>query len=64
MTSKKIQMPGAARAGIVILISGAIIVGIGQYLERDSLSFYGLAMGVAGFILYMAASIAAKRKAR
>ena len=57
-------MPGAARAGIGLLIMGAIIVGLGQYLERDALSLYGLAIAVGGFVLYMAASIVAKRRAR
>lgn len=61
---KKVQMPGAARAGIAILIVGAIVVGLGQYLERDALSFYGLAMGIAGFALYFAASVRARRRAK
>lgn len=57
-------MPGAARAGIGLLILGAIVVGLGQYFERDAFSLYGLAMAVGGFVLYMAASIVAKRRAR
>ena len=44
-------MPGAARAGIGLLILGAIVVGLGQYFERDAFSLYGLAMAVGGFVL-------------
>jgi len=61
---KKMTMPGSARAGIGLLIMGAILVGLGQYLDRDSLSFYGLIMAAGGFALYMASSIIAKRKMR
>lgn len=57
-------MPGAARVGIGLLILGAIVVGLGQYYERDAFSLYGLAMAIAGFVLYMTASIVAKRRAR
>lgn len=57
-------MPGAARAGIGLLITGAIVVGLGQYFERDAISLYGLAMAIGGFVLYMAASIVARRRAR
>ena len=61
---KKIQMPGSARAGIGLLILGAIIVGIGQYMNRGALSIYGFIMAACGFTLYMAASFVAKRKAK
>ncbi|HEY8140081.1 MAG TPA: hypothetical protein VIE86_03260 [Nitrososphaera sp.] len=64
MSAKKIQMPGAARAGIGLLIMGAILVGLGQYLGRDALSLYGLIMAASGFALYMIASIIARRKVR
>lgn len=57
-------MPGAARAGIGLLVVGGIVVGLGQYYERDAVSLYGLAMVIAGFVLYMAASVIAKRTAR
>ena len=63
-SKKKIAMPGAARIGIAILVVGGIIVGLGQYYERGAYSLYGLAMVIAGFVLYMTASIAAKRRAR
>jgi hypothetical protein len=61
---KKMQMPGAARAGISLLIMGALLVGFGQYLERGALSLYGVITVAAGFILYMSASIIAKRRAK
>ncbi len=61
---KKIQMPGAARAGIGLLIMGALLVGFGQYLERGALSLYGVISVACGFVLYMTASIIAKRRAK
>ena len=64
MSKPKIRMPGAARAGVGLLVVGGIIVGIGTYTERGALSLYGLAMVAGGFVLYMAASIMAKRQAR
>jgi hypothetical protein len=64
LSAKKLQMPGAARAGIGLLIMGAILVGLGQYLDRGALSLYGLIMAAAGFALYMIASIIVRRKAR
>jgi hypothetical protein len=60
---KKIRMPGAARAGIGLLIMGALLVGFGQYFERGALSLYGVIIVASGFVLYMAASIVAKRRA-
>ncbi len=63
-TKKKVHMPGPARAGIGLLIIGAIIVGLGQYMNRGAFSLYGLIMVVCGFVLYMAASIVAKRKGK
>lgn len=61
---KKIQMPGAARAGIGLLIIGALLAAFGQYLERGALSLYGVIIVACGFVLYMAASIVAKRRAK
>jgi hypothetical protein len=61
--NKKVQMPGSARAGISLLILGAIIAAIGQYTNRGAFSIYGFVMAACGFVLYMAASIIAKRKA-
>jgi hypothetical protein len=61
---KKIRMPGAARAGIGLLIMGALLVGFGQYLERGALSLYGVIIVACGFVLYMTASIIANRRAK
>jgi len=61
---KKMRVPGSARAGIGLLIFGAILVGLGQYWERESLSLYGLIVAAAGFGLYMISSVVAKRKFR
>lgn len=54
---KKKEMPGAVRAGIAILVLGAILLGIGYYQEREALSLYGLIMSICGFSLYMISSI-------
>ena len=59
---KRIRMPGAARAGISLLIMGALLVGFGQYLERGALSLYGVIIVASGFVLYMTSSIVAKRR--
>ncbi|HEX5186636.1 MAG TPA: hypothetical protein VFV86_07070 [Nitrososphaeraceae archaeon] len=59
---QKREMPGAARAGIAILVLGAIILGIGYYQEREALSLYGLIMSICGFSLYMISSIYVSRK--
>jgi len=61
---KNIQMPGSARVGIGLLIMGALLVAFGQYLERGALSLYGVIIVACGFVLYMTASIMAKRRAR
>ncbi|HET9774032.1 MAG TPA: hypothetical protein VFP25_03515 [Nitrososphaeraceae archaeon] len=53
----KIEMSGSARAGIGILIMGALLLGIGYYQERGALSLYGLIMTISGFSLYMISSI-------
>jgi len=64
LSKPKIRMPGAARAGIGLLVVGGILVGVGTVTDRGALSLYGLAMVAGGFVLYMAASIMAKRQAR
>ena len=53
----KIEMPSSARAGIGILVMGAILLGIGYYQERGALSLYGLIMSISGFSLYIISSI-------
>jgi membrane-bound ClpP family serine protease len=57
-------MPGSARAGLALLLVGAIFVGIGTYLNRGALSLYGLIMVIAGFSLYMVSSIVVMKKRR
>ncbi len=59
---KKKEMPGSARAGIAILILGAMLLGIGYYQDRGALSLYGLIMSIGGFSLYMISSINISRK--
>ncbi len=61
---KRMQMPGAARAGISLLIMGALLAASGQYLERGALSLYGVIIVACGFVLYMTASVVAKRRAK
>lgn len=64
MSKRKPKMPGAARTGIGLLVMGGIISGIGQYYQRDAVALYGLVIVAGGFVLYMAASIYAKRTGR
>ena len=59
---KRMQMPGAARAGISLLIMGALLAAFGQYFERGALSLYGVIIVACGFVLYMTASVVAKRR--
>ena len=60
--SRKINIPGSARAGLVLLLLGAIIVGLGSYFDGGALSLYGLIMGIAGFLLYIVSSITYKSR--
>lgn len=57
-------MPGSARAGLALLVVGAIFVGIGTYLKRGGFSLYGLIMAIAGFSVYMVSSIIIARDKR
>ena len=59
--SKKIRMPGSARAGLALLVVGAIFVGIGTYLKRGGFSLYGFIMAIAGFSIYMVSSVVVAR---
>ena len=61
---KRMQMPGAARAGISLLIMGALLAAFGQYLERGALSLYGVIIVACGFVLYMTSSVVAKRRTK
>lgn len=56
------SIPKYVRVGMLLLVMGAIIVGIGTYLSKGSLSLYGLIMAICGFIIYFASSLASRRK--
>jgi membrane-bound ClpP family serine protease len=56
------NIPKYVRVGMLLLVMGAIIVGIGTYLSKGSLSLYGLIMAICGFIIYFASSLASRRK--
>ena len=58
----KISIPKYARIGMILLVIGAILVGIGTFVSKGSLSLYGLIMAICGFIIYFASSIASRRK--
>jgi len=64
LSKKKVQMSGFARIGIGLLIIGALLAAFGQYSEREAVAVFGVVMVVCGFVLYMAASVVAKRRAR
>ena len=53
-SANKIRMPP--------LFMGAILVGIGNYLDRGAISLYGLIIAIGGFLLYIISSIIVKRK--
>lgn len=55
-------MPPSAGAGLGLLFMGAILVGIGNYLDRGAISLYGLIIAIGGFLLYIISSIIVKRK--
>ena len=57
-------MPGSARAGLALLLVGAIFVGIGTYLRRGSFELYGLIMAIAGFSIYLISSVVIARNRR
>ena len=64
-SKRKTQMPATARAGLSLLIVGAILVGVGSYTHRGGFSLYGLPMVIVGFSLYIVSSIImVKRKKR
>jgi hypothetical protein len=60
--SRKINIPGSARTGLVLLLLGAIIVGLGSYFDRGALSLYGLIMGIGGFLIYIVSSVTYARR--
>jgi hypothetical protein len=60
--SRKITIPASARAGLVLLLLGALMVGIGSYFDRGALSLYGLIMAIGGFLIYIVSSITRARR--
>lgn len=59
---RKNSIPASARAGLVLLILGALIVGLGSYFDKGALSLYGLIMGIVGFLIYIVSSITWARR--
>jgi hypothetical protein len=57
-------MPGTARMGLTLLLIGAILVGVGTYVNRGAVSLYGLILVIIGFSTYMISSIVSARKNR
>ncbi len=60
----KINMPGSVRAGLFLLVLGAICVAIGTYLDKAALSLYGFVIAVGGFLLYFLSTIFTRRAKR
>jgi membrane-bound ClpP family serine protease len=58
------RMPGTARMGLTLLLIGAILVGVGTYVNRGAVSLYGLILVIIGFSIYMVSSIVSARKNR
>jgi membrane-bound ClpP family serine protease len=57
-------MPGTARMGLTLLLVGAILVGVGTYVNRGAISLYGLILVIIGFSTYMISSIVLARRKR
>ena len=55
-------MPGTARMGLTLLLVGAILVGVGTYVNRGAISLYGLILVIIGFSSYMISSIIVARR--
>jgi len=55
-------MPGPARMGLTLLLVGAILVGVGTYVNRGAISLYGLILVIIGFSTYMISSIIVARR--
>jgi hypothetical protein len=47
---------------MAILVTGALTVGAASYFGRDAISLYGFIMVACGFVLYMASSVAARKR--
>jgi hypothetical protein len=50
--------------GLTLLLIGAILVGVGTYVNRGAVSLYGLILVIIGFSIYMVSSIVSARKNR
>lgn len=61
MSKPKPKMPGSVRAGLFLLVLGAIMVGIGTYSNKGSLSLYGFIVAAAGFLLYFFSFLVTRR---
>jgi hypothetical protein len=64
LSKKKVPMTGFTRIGIGLLLLGALLAAFGQYSASEAVAIFGVVMVACGFVLYMAASISAKRRAR
>ena len=42
-------MPGPLRAGIALIILGAVLAGFGSLFDRESVSIYGFIVVVSGY---------------
>ena len=60
----KMSMPGSVRAGLFLLVLGAICVAIGTYIDKAALSLYGFIIAVGGFLLYFLSTILARRRSK
>lgn len=54
-------MNGFTRIGIGLLLIGALLAAFGQYAGMETVAIFGVVMVACGFVLYMAASISARR---
>lgn len=64
LSKKKARMSGFTRIGIGLLITGALLVAFGQYGGSEAIALFGVVTVAGGFVLYMASSIVAKRRAK
>lgn len=60
--NKRKKIPGTMRVGVALLILGAIVVGMGTYMNKEGLSIYGFIIVVCGFILYFATTLYIRRQ--
>ena len=48
--------------GLTLLLIGAILVGVGTYVNRGAISLYGLILVIIGFSTYMISSVIVARR--